>query len=85
MNQFAAATDILKSYNISSGAAVSTDVESDLLNAEKLGSECRKTFVVSRLIKGQDFFEPIKRMKLKTMAITKKTVKLTTSQNKFIV
>ena len=84
LNPFDAETDISKLYNISSGAAVLTDVESDLLNAEKLGSECRKAFVENRLIKGQYFFEPIKRMKLKTMMSAKKNIKLTTSQKKVI-
>ena len=37
LNPFAAATDISKLHNISSGAAVSTDVSADLLIAEKLG------------------------------------------------
>ena len=41
LNPFAAATDITKLHSISTGAAVSTDVETNLLNAEKLGTECR--------------------------------------------
>ena len=43
-NSFAAETDTSILHNISSGAM-------DLLNAEKLGSECRKTFVENRQIK----------------------------------
>ena len=50
---------MVNSITLSSGAAVRTDVESDHLNAEKLGSECIKTFVENRLIKIQGSFEPI--------------------------
>ena len=48
LNQFAAATNITKLHSISTGVSVSTDVDSKLLNAEKLGKEYRKTFVENK-------------------------------------
>jgi len=72
-------------YNISSGAAVSADIESDLLAAEKQGARARSNFVERRLKKKEvDFFEPIKKINLKTMASAKKKVKLTSSQSKLV-
>jgi hypothetical protein len=84
LNPFDSTIDKTKLYNISSGVAIPIDIESDLLNAEKIGAEARAEFVESRLKKGENFFEPIKRKKLKTMASMKKKVKLTNSQSKVV-
>lgn len=71
--------------NISSGAAVSADIEMDLLTAETQGARARSNFVELRFKKKEvDFFEPIKRINLKTMASAKKKVKLTSSQSKVV-
>ena len=72
-------------YNISSGAAVSADIEMDLLTAETQGARARSNFVELRLKKKEvDFFEPIKRINLKTMVSAKKKVKLTSSQSNVV-
>jgi hypothetical protein len=84
LNPFDSTIDKSKLYNTSSGVAIPIDIESDLLNAEKIGAEARAEFVESRLKKGEHFFESIKRKKLKTMASMKKKVKLTNSQSKVV-
>ena len=71
-------------YNISSGAAVSADIENDLLTAEEQGATARSKFVEQRLKTKESFFEPIKRMNLKTMASVKKKIKLTSSESKVV-
>lgn len=52
--------------NISTGVAASPDVTRDLLSAQKKGEEARQTFQESRLEKGQNFFERLPRLNLKT-------------------
>jgi len=69
-----------KLYCVPSAAAVPPEIEKDLLEAEKKGKEARKEFVHERLKKGEKFFEPIRKQKLKTMANMKKSVKLKTTQ-----
>lgn len=75
-------TDLL--YNISSGAPVPKDVEADILSAELIGNKLKTEFIENRLKKNTDMFEPVKRLKLKTMASVNKIVKLKTSSNKLI-
>ena len=72
-------------YSLSSGAPVSPEVELDVLRAEATGKEAKDVFIRDRLVNGSSetlFFEPIKRIKLKTMEASNKTVKLTSSQGK---
>ncbi len=68
---------------ISSGAPA-IDVEKDVLRAEATGKQAKENFIENRLMKKQGFFEPIKRLNLKTMDHMHKSVKLSTSQNKSI-
>ena len=70
--------------NVSSGASVPCDIENDLMNAEIKGKEARERFVVERLERGEIFFEPVTRLKLKTMGHMNTSVKVTSSQNKTI-
>ncbi len=84
VNPFDSTIDKERLYNISSGAAVSSDIERDLLKAEKIGAKSRHEFIDERLKKGEKFFDPIKRQHLKMMAHAQKTVKLTSSQSKVI-
>ena len=51
---------------LSSGTPVPEDIAKDILRAENAGKKARDTFTKERLEKGKDFFEPIKRIKLKT-------------------
>ena len=72
-------------YSLASGCPVPVDIEHDVLNAATTGRAARDKFVQERFVDGssQDlFFEPIKRLNLKTMDMLSKKVKLTTSQGK---
>ena len=74
-------------YNIGSGAPVTADVEADVLQAESLGRKTKETFIKARFIDGSSkdkFFDPNKRLKLKTMEACNKTVKLTLSDGKAV-
>ena len=85
LEPFDSSVDRSRLYNISSGAPVSADIETDLLTAEKQRARARSNFVNLRLKKKEvDFFEPIKRINLKTMASAKKNVKFTCSQSKVV-
>lgn len=74
-----------KVYCISSGAPASAAVEHDILRAESAGRVAKEDFIVNRLEVGENFFEPIKRLNLKTLSDMNKSVKVTTSANKTIV
>ena len=65
-------------YCLSSGAPTPKDVESDILNADKIGEEAFRTFIQERLIdKTRSFNAPIQRLKLKTFSVTAKSAKVT--------
>ena len=70
--------------NVSSGDSVPPGIESDLLTAEAKGKAARERFVVDRLEKGENFFEPVKKLRLKTMDHMNKSVKVNNSQNKVV-
>ena len=70
-------------YNISSGAPVSKEIEHDILRAETAGKDKRVKFE-ARLETKKDFFEPIKRLNLKTMADKNKTIVVRSKKNKEI-
>ena len=71
-------------YNLSSGVRVSVEVEQDLLQAEHLGEIEKNVFINDRLKMKDHFFNPIKKLKLKTMANTTKVAKVNSSKNKVI-
>ena len=71
-------------YNISSGAKVPKDIEQDVLQAESHGRTQKEAFIEERLKENDKFFEPIKKLNLKTMASNTKSVKIKLSQNKVI-
>jgi len=71
-------------YSISSGAPAPPGIESDVLMAEAKGKQAKEVFIKDRLEKKDKFFEPVKRLRLKTLAETHKTVKLKTSKNKVV-
>ena len=73
-----------KLYCLSSGAATSSDIEIDVLRAEKAGEEAKKQFIRERLEMKDHFFDPVKKMRIKTMGDSKKSVKLTTAKKKVI-
>ena len=72
-------------YILSSGSQVPDSVVKDVMNAETVGKEKREEFVQERLLKNKNFFEPIKKLKLKTMSDLKKTTKLKPTENKVIM
>ena len=72
-------------FSLASGAAVPPDVEADVLGAEEAGRNARNAFIIRRFIEGAPeklFFEPIPRLRLKTMESSNKTVRLNSSQGK---
>lgn len=72
-------------YNLASGAPVSPEVEADILEAEAVGKAAKEAFIRDRLQTGSsdgNFFDPVKRIRLKTMEACHKTVKLTSSEGK---
>merc|ERR1711954_513010 len=73
-------------YCISSGAPMSEKIENDVLCAELWGHEQKTKFIADRLAKKKDFFQPIKRLNLKTMSdSSSKAIKLqSASKNKEI-
>ena len=75
-------------YILSSGCPVPSDVEDDVLNAEKWGSQQKDAFIKERLQRTaeieKDFFDRLPQSKLKTMEHTNKVVKLSTSKGNVI-
>ena len=71
-------------YCLSSGASVDSNVEHCVLTAETLGKEAKEKFVKDRLEKKDHFFEPVKRMNLKTMSSAHKTGRVKSTKNKII-
>ena len=74
---------------ISSGNPVSEEIEHDVLSAEEAGRLEKERFVKERLTNDggeclKDFFDPLKRLKLKTMEKVNKKVKLTSVQGSAI-
>ena len=72
-------------YSLASGAPTSSNVEFDVLRTEKTGKKAKEAFIQERFMNGSSeklFFEPIKRLYLKTMDVSNKTVKLTASDGK---
>ena len=72
-------------YNIASGAPVPSEFEKDVLNAEKTGKKGKQDFIQERFVENSSldtFFSSIRKNKLKTMEISNKSVKMTSSQGK---
>ena len=57
-----------KLYRISSGAAVTFNIQSDIMNAELSGTTAKEAFISGRLQKNEQFFDSIKRLNQKTFA-----------------
>ena len=73
-------------YSLASGSAVSIDVEIDVLGAKILGQSLKNEFI-NRFKVGSkfNFFDLVKRQKLRTMEAAGKKANLTTSQGKLVV
>jgi hypothetical protein len=73
-----------KLYCISSGASVTSEIERDVIIAEALGADAKVDFISERLEKHEKFFDPIKRLNLKTLSELAKKTPIKSSQNKII-
>lgn len=69
---------------ISSGRAASTEVSNDVLNAEIIGEQARNEFIEERITKGENFFQPIKRKRLKTLTDMSKVKRMRSTNNKIV-
>ena len=72
-------------YNIASGAPIPTDIEHDILQADEIGKRYKEKFIQDRFVNNPsrtDFFQPIKKLKLKTMEACNKKVSLLGSRGK---
>ena len=70
---------------MSSGAAATSEVERDVLNTvEILGHKAQDAFLQSRLKGKVDFFDPLKRLNLKTLKNIDKVVKVTTIKKQVV-
>lgn len=72
-------------YCLASGAPVAKDIEVDVLQAEARGRQAKEKFIRDRFMSGHSeemFFDPIPKLRLKTMEHANKSVKLTASQGK---
>jgi hypothetical protein len=69
---------------LSSGAAASVDIVNDVLRAENAGRYAKDKFIADRLQTGKKFFEPVKRLNLKTLGDMNKKVKVTTTKSKVL-
>lgn len=75
--------DKARLFSIASGAPIEKDVETDVLRAEALGKAAKVNFVDERFKSGKkDFFDRVKKSKLKTMDYCNKKIRLTSSQGK---
>ena len=71
-------------YCILSGSPVPENITQNILNAETLGASATETFIKDRLEKKDNFYEPVKRMNLKTMGYMSKSVLIKTGKNKMV-
>lgn len=71
VNPFSLA-DHLPLSNLKSGQVASTEVQEDLMTAFQKGKQSLNGFVEKRINMGEKFYEPIKRLNLKTFASMKR-------------
>ena len=66
-------------YSLASGAPVNAEIERDVLWAEEVGNTAKSEFTNSLKEDSANFFNPIKKNKLKTMEVCNKKVTLTSA------
>ena len=69
---------------ISSGAPAPAAVEKDMMAAESIGKQANQKFIKERLYTKERFFDPVKKLNLKTFQSGAKRVKAKTVENKII-
>ena len=74
-----------KLHCISSRAPPPAAVEKDMMAAESIGKQAKKSFIKERLYTKEWFFDLVKKLKLKTFQCGDKIVKVKTAENKFII
>ena len=68
-------------YSLASGAPIDPEVEVDMLRAEAAGRPAKEQFIQERFVsRRKDFFDRLKKLKLKTMDHCSKRVKLTSGE-----
>ncbi|KAK3084587.1 hypothetical protein FSP39_015968 [Pinctada imbricata] len=76
-------------YILSSGSCVRADIEHSVMQAEVLGREAKDKFIKERLTKEatttKDFFQPVKKLGIRSLEEGNKITKLTSSQGKTIM
>ena len=70
-----------KMYCISSGVSATSEIERDVILAEALGADAKVDFISERLEKHEKFFDPIKRLNLKTLSELAKKRTVISKQN----
>ena len=73
-----------KLYCISSGASATSEIERDIMLAEAFGADAKVDFISERFEMHGKFFDPIKRLNLKTLSELAKKTTIKSSQNKII-
>jgi hypothetical protein len=71
-----------KLYCISSGASAISEIERDVILAEAFGADAKVDFISERLEKHEKFFDPIRRLNLKTLSELAKKTTTKPSQSK---
>jgi hypothetical protein len=71
-----------KLYCISSGASATSEIERDVILAEAFGADAKVDFISERLEKHEKFFDPIRRLNLKTLSELAKKTTTKPSQSK---
>ena len=72
-------------YCLSSGVPASSEIESSLLQAYKLGKTAMELFIKEQLVdKTKNYHDPITRRKFKTFSSMEKCQKIRSSQNKLL-
>ena len=72
-------------HSLASGAPVPDEIAQNVLEAESKGKSAKKRFVDERFTSGKSeemFFQPIQKLKLRTVENSNKVVKLTATQGK---
>ena len=69
---------------LSSGAAATSVVERDVIESENRGREAKDKFIYVRLQTDRDFFEPVKRLNLKTLGSMSKVSKVMSTKHKIV-
>ena len=67
--------------SLSSGATTTQEGQKDVLRAEQAGKDAKETFIATHLVLGCNFFKPVKRPNLKTLADMNKKNKVTMTKD----